>query len=68
MVYGLRMPHYLRVINWTTLYHSDSLKVLMIMFYLNMVGYPMSFISLYAVKLFHSLGFLTRGRLLAEKW
>ena len=27
----------------------------------------MSFMSLYAVKLFHSLGFLTRGRLLAEK-
>ena len=40
---GMTQP---RVTNWTSQYHSDSLKVSLIMFSLKMVDYPMFFLSL----------------------
>ena len=41
--FGIMEWEWLRVTNWTSHYHSDSFKVSFIMFYLNMVDYPVSF-------------------------
>ena len=47
---GIRIWNY-GVTNWNSHYNSDSFKVSLIMFYLNMVDYPVFFPSLTALTL-----------------